>query len=273
MSKVLTAITLVLALMLPAASLGVGVSNALAAAPASHSTPMSVAGIATPPPKPKTNACQTASYSTGVWIVTTKSNCYVVPPSGQVNTVLCGVHFVGTAAPGTAITCQVIPLLIKLPCSSSVSLPTTGGATKISGTLSLNNYSTGMSAARSTSARSASSTVCCETGVSLSIQGTDLNLTVPGAKIYKFNPATGTSTLVSAVTGNGGEYTFVYGSCPSSVTTTPVTLPRTGGGIGGLLNPLLPSKGPSFPFLPMVLGALLVLLGAGMATRSRKSQV
>jgi hypothetical protein len=128
---------------------------------------------------------------------------------------------VGTAKPGSALTFQCLPLLVKL-CSG-------------------------------------------ESGVSVSIQGTDLNLTAPGARIFMFNSATGNSTQVSAITGSGGEFTFVFGNGNC------VVLPSTGGaaGVGGPLSP----GGPSMPLLPIGLGVLLVLVGAGMAARSRKPQV
>lgn len=104
-----------------------------------------------------------------------------------------------------------------------------------------------------------------ETAVSVEIVGTGLNLTAPGARIYKFNPATGNSTLVSAITGSGGEYTFVFGTCSS------VTLPRTG---GGDVTGVTPAPGsPSLPALPLGIGALMVLLGGLMTLRSKKSQV
>jgi len=133
-------------------------------------------------------------------------NCVVVPPSGIVNVTICGVHFVGTAAPGTTIECSNLPLLLKLPCKSSVSLPQTGGAAQLNkeAVPSLSSPSQAISSARET---------CCETGVSLSIHGTSLRLRVPGGKIYAFNPATGRSVRVSAIAGSGGEYTILYGSC------------------------------------------------------------
>lgn len=208
MSKVLTAVVFGLAMILPGA-MG---ASALAASP-------SVQAAHRPPP-PAHGPCQKVSYTGGVWVKTTVPNCSVVPPGGTVTTTICGVHLVGSATPGTAVTFQCLPLLVKL-CAG-------------------------------------------ETGVSIEIVGTGLDLTAPGARIYMFNPATGQSSLVSAVTGNGGEYTFVFGSCG------PIVLPKTGGAATG--GPLSPS-GPSIPSLPIGLGVLMVLIGGAMTLKTRKSQV
>jgi hypothetical protein len=204
MSKVLTALTLVLALILPAA--GLSATSVLAASPASHAA--QVTHQVAQGDKP----CGKTGYSHG-------KNCIPVP-HGPVNTTICGVHVVGSAQPGSVITFQCLSPLAS--CA--------GGSV-----------------------------------VSVSIQGVDLNLTAPGARIFKFNPSTGNSTLVSAITGSGGEFSFVFGTCTLS-------LPSTGGATGLAGSPLTPGS-PSMPVLPIGLGLLLVVLGAAMAVRTRKSQV
>ncbi|GEM_PF-7122524 len=100
-----------------------------------------------------------------------------------------------------------------------------------------------------------------ETAESIDIKGTGLNITVAGPRIYKFNPATGTSTRVSAITGSGGEYTKVFGSCGVS----PSTLPTTGGGIA--------PAGGGLPLLPLGLGIMMLLAGAAVTARTRITQV
>jgi hypothetical protein len=184
-------------------------------------------------------------------------NCVVVPPSGIVNITICGVHFVGTAAPGTTIECSNLPLLVRLPCASSTSLPQTGGAVRLDP--SVRNVESAAEA-------------CCQSGVSLSIHGTGLHLKVPGGRIYKFDPATGLSHRVSAITGSGGEYTILYGSC--SATFLP--LPKTGGGDVSILsrtNVTNPGPRPGVPVLPIGIGTLLVLAGsAALFTRTKAIQ-
>jgi hypothetical protein len=68
---------------------------------------------------------------------------------------------------------------------------------------------------------------------------------------------------VSAITGSGGQYTVVFGSCSA---TSPI-LPTTGGGGGHSLG------GPSTPYLPFGLGLALVLVGAAVTIRARFTQV
>jgi hypothetical protein len=241
MRRILLASCLALAAVLPIASFGV--TSVLAASSSSQSAHLdSLAAGATHCP----------NYQNG-------PNCIVVPPSGLVNVTICGIHFVGTAAPGTTIECSFLPLLIHLPCSSSatsVGLPQTGGAATEAADSRLS---------RQLHLAAKTATTCCETGTSVSIHGTDLNLKVPGAKIYKFNPATGTSTLVKAVLGSGGEYTFVFGSCPGGLAST-VPLPKTGGGEASSLAAAAvpgPAGAPGVPVLPIGAATLLAMAGIG----------
>jgi len=278
MKKLLAAVVLTFAFAVPAGSFGA--ATVLASVPASHAAHVTASHdfsiAAKRPPPPPINACQTRSYSGGVWVVTAISNCYVVPPSGIVHTILCGELFVGTATPGTAITCASLPLLATIPCAvSTVPLPTTGGAALLDGA----DLSVAASARRAggsaptpvATSTPVSTTSCCPRRVeSVSIKGTGLDLTVPGATIYQFNPATGTSTLVGAITGSGGEYTKVYGSCPSVT----VPLPSTGGAASTTGNITPPGGGtPSMPLLPLGLGLALVLTVGAMTLRTRKPQV
>lgn len=198
-------------------------------------------------------------------------NCVVVPPSGVVNNIICGVHFVGTAEPGTTIECTILPLLVQLPCSSTV-LPKTGGAVGLVPGDAARAFRADATYSSSTSTVTAakSTTVCCETGVSISIHGTDLHLKVPGARIFKFNPATGQSTLVSAITGTGGEYTIVFGSCP----VTTVSLPKTGGVESGqFVGSISTPAGPALPLLPLLPVALLALGGAVYTLRNTRPRI
>ena len=192
-------------------------------------------------------------------------NCVVVPPSGIVNITICGVHFVGTAAPGTTIECSNLPLLIKLTCGSAAPLPQTGGAAQ-------NEPKAAMRFRSSARDAGVASAACCETGVSVSIHGTSLNLKVPGGRIYRFDPATGLSQPVSAITGSGGEYTVLYGSCSTAF----MPLPKTGGGLGLALsrvnaNALAPE--PGIPLPAIAVASLLALAGAAsLLVRARNGQ-
>ncbi|HEV3310499.1 MAG TPA: hypothetical protein VG815_08275 [Chloroflexota bacterium] len=240
MKRILLAGLLALSFALPGIALGT--SGVLAATPASQPAHISAS------PNAKMHC---PNYQNG-------PNCVVVPPSGVINNVICGIHFVGTAKPGTTIECVNLPLLVKLPCQS-VTLPKTGGAAVVSG----------LDAARAL--KSPSTTTCCETGFSISIHGTHLHLKVPGARIFKFNPTTGQSHLVSAITGSGGEFTIIFGACPS----TTVTLPQTGAGVASreFTGTIPTPTGPNLPMIPLGIGFLLILGGAAVALRSKRVPV
>jgi hypothetical protein len=208
MKKLLATLIIGIALALPATVVSTGVAAAAGpthsvSASITHADPASIAAGG------KTGGKTCPAYS---------QNCVVIPPNGNITFTCAGITITGTATPGTTITCNQIPLLVQLACSS-------------------------------------------ESAVSFSISGTNLHLTTPG-RLFWFNPATGQSTAVSAITGSGGQFTVVFGSCAA---TSPI-LPTTGGGGG---HPL----GPNMPYLPFGLGLALVLVGAAVTLRTRFTQV
>lgn len=105
------------------------------------------------------------------------------------------------------------------------------------------------------------------------IHGSGLDMHARSGQLFQFNPNTGTSVAVAAIT-QSGIFSLVAANCaasvggeitssvPSSVLTS--VLPITGGG---------QPSGPSLPLLPLGLGALLVLTGAAVAFRNRVTQV
>jgi len=105
-----------------------------------------------------------------------------------------------------------------------------------------------------------------ESAVSFRASGNGLNLTPTAGTLYQFDPATGQSFVVDEVSGAGGTYTLIFGSCAAafSTTTSTTVLPITGGGH--------PSS-PSLPYLPLAIGSLLVLAGAAVTVRNRVHQV
>jgi hypothetical protein len=204
MKKLLATLIIGIALALPATVVSTGVA---AAAGPTHAVSASI-----------THADPASIAAGGKTCPAYSQNCVVIPPNGNITFTCAGITITGTAAPGTTITCNQIPLLVQLACSS-------------------------------------------ESAVSFSISGTNLHLTTPG-RLFWFNPATGQSTAVSAITGTGGQFTVVFGSCAA---TSPI-LPTTGGGGG---HPL----GPNMPYLPFGLGLALVLVGAAVTLRTRFTQV
>jgi hypothetical protein len=206
MKKLLATLVIGLALVLPASVVGAGVAAAASPGTATHAVTASI---------PFSVPASVAAGGQGACPAYSQ-NCIVVPPNGFVKFTCAGITISGTATPGTTITCNQVPLLVQLACST-------------------------------------------ESAVSFSISGTNLHLTTPG-RLFWFNPATGQSVAVSAITGSGGEYTVVFGSCAA---TSPI-LPTTGGGHPG---------SPSMPYLPFGLGLALILVGAAVTLRTRFNQV
>lgn len=174
MKKLLATLVIGLALALPvsvistgvAAAAGPGVAPHAVSASITHAVPASVSAAACP------------SYS---------QNCAVVPPNGQVSFTCAGVTISGSATPGTTITCNSVPLLVQLACSSESAVSFSISGTNLhltvgSGQLFWFNSATGTSTAVS------------------AITGSGGEFTVV------FGNCASTTTPILPTTGGGGGY-------------------------------------------------------------------
>ena len=102
-----------------------------------------------------------------------------------------------------------------------------------------------------------------ESATSFGTSGRDLDLTTPG-QLFKYDSATGRSTRVSAITGSGGLYTVVFGTCPAAAASGTIILPKTGGGL-----PI----GPATPYGPITLAVIVSLALVTITTILRTKRI